>query len=217
MAIPIIISGGICTGKTHLLDHLEKHHGFPVVRSRSSPLLDLFWSSDEFHNLHLHECWELQLSVEKELLARGKDVPFVFLNGSWREDIWCYSRALYHLGEDVLAPLEWENLQQFGDLFWELFRQYPPFFIIYLTCQPRILLNRIRLYGRYSEKTITINHLIKLKKFHDRFVAELPKETTKLKIPVDDLNFYEDQHSLDVASSLIIREFELLSFPNWSF
>ena len=156
----------------------------------------------------LHEMWMVLRSIEEEKKALELDLPFIFLNGSWREDIWCHSRALYHFKSGALNLDEWEVLSQLGELLRSMFPL--PLMVVYLSCKPSILLRRTYRHGSSSEKAITLNYLDTLSAYHGELIAYMREETVVIRIPVDKADFYTDAVALEDAARHIVTKLQQL-------
>lgn len=217
MAAPIIISGAIGAGKAPLMTHLRhmaRKYGFLVSRHNheDSPYLDDFFSDMKRYALG-HELWMLLKSFSEERKARDVDPgKIIFFNGSWREDIWCHSRALYHFKREEFHSAEWVTLQILGDLLWESEDNVHPLMVVYLACQPHILQQRIRRHGHPAEQWISLDYLDTLAAYYsDLIVTRYGNgETYVLNIKVDDLDLYEDISALDNTLDHILRALGLL-------
>jgi deoxyadenosine/deoxycytidine kinase len=215
-AAPIVISGGIGSGKAPLLKHL-KTLGFPVseISRDGAPLLERFWTGGAHMKEHAFEIqvWMLAQSLKKERQAIKEDSRIIFLNGSWREDIWCHSRALRHYGDGILSSINWSSLQSIGRSLMEMMPS--PLMVVYLTCEPRTLLRRIRKHSSTSEESVTLDYLDTLSAYYGELMSNLKGKTYVLNIPVDDADFYEETTGIDEAVELIVRGFQLIRVLAW--
>jgi len=213
MAAPIVISGGICSGKAQLIRFIDIE-GFPVSHySRdNSPMLKLFQSNMERYAF-AHELEMLKQSVIEEQNAHKAPSQIIFLNGSWREDIWCHSRAM-RFQSGILDPVDWDILEGIGKSL--MVTTPPPLMMIYLSCNPNVLHQRIQKYGSKEERGITLDYLDTLAAYYSDLAEIMRERTWVVRIPVDELNFYEDSGAMNEAIECITRNLKLLKVFAWN-
>lgn len=213
-AVPVVIAGPVGAGKGPLMNRLSEY-GLPMSQSShgASPFRELFWTNMRRYAF-VHEVREFMESAQEEnSILDTKATPFVVMNGSFREDVWCHSRALAIFKKNLFDPGELDTLEGLGLL---MERQFPPLPIIfYLSCHPRILGQRIQRYGPDPEHAITMEYLTVLAGFYGDLMNRMPTQTHIEPIHVDHFDFYADTRVLDQTVENIINILRYVGAFEW--
>ena len=177
----ISISGGISVGKTTLTSHLSglipSCQAFIEHPGRNPYLADFYkdmrrWA---FHSrvamLALFSARYKKIDTTKEVILMDRCI----------QEIITFANLQVELGN--LDAREFSVYQMLYDSFTAMTPM--PDIVLYLTCSPKVALQRISDRGRVYERKISDKYLAAVDLFYEQWVSSLPSTTTVLRYNTD--------------------------------
>tara|TARA_Y100000389_G_C17396824_1_gene482997 strand:- start:264 stop:836 length:573 start_codon:yes stop_codon:yes gene_type:complete len=154
----VSIDGSIGSGKSTIIDKLNKRLGIRVVQEPIEQWTD--WLANYYQD---KQRWgfSFQMKVilgQAQILNQLKPDDFVIMERS--------PQTVYHVfanmlkDEQIIHPIEYELISDFIDF------NTKPVTTIYLICPPEICLERIKKRGREAEQSIELGYLEQL---HEKY------------------------------------------------
>lgn len=193
------IAGNIGAGKTCLTRELSRRTGWqayyePVI---DNPYLDDFYKDMKRWSFHLQIFFlSKRFQAQKRMLESG--VSFI-QDRTIYEDAEVFARTLNRLGH--MCDRDYANYKALFDTMLEFIR--PPDLIIYLRATPESLMERIRLRGRESEKSITADYLQTLDDAYAAWLERARRMTQLREVDTDAVNFLEQEQKIDEIVDLV--------------
>lgn len=197
-AVRVEIIGNIASGKTTLANVLGEHLTSIYENFQENPFWESFYCEPEANSFETEITFTLQHyhQIKRELAKR-----IIFTCD--------FSLTLDKTYADVtLSGRRHEIYQQ---LLRELVDEVgPPDILVYLVCSEELLLERIRLRERESEKSITIDYLKALSTHIDQNIQEVDGLTRIINIDSAALNFTLEGSERNSVEQMILAEVQLV-------
>jgi len=191
----IEICGVIASGKSTITNILGELGYVPVLEKfEINPFLQQFYETPEDHALETEIAFLIQ-HYNHIKRAKKENKPFA-----------CdFSLLLDLVFADV--TLSEKEKRVFLAVYNEISEQISlPDAIVYLTCDPAVLLERIKKRGRKVENNIDIDYLTKLDNAHSNRISEVKGKTKIITIDSKKYDFAHKTSDMKQVLSLLIKE-----------
>lgn len=194
-----ILEGNIGVGKSTFLKLLKKH--CPHIDVLTEPVED--WSQENFGQSLLSNFYQdisrwaytletltMVCRAEDHIREQNHENPYRVLERSIYSGHYCFARNCFEGGH--LTAVEWEVYNKLANIIVQR-NCKPPLGFIYLKAEPTTCFERVQKRNRPSEKSLTMEYIIEIDKWHDRFLIEKKGISDALKaVPVLTLDCNDD-------------------------
>lgn len=194
----IAIAGNIGSGKSSLCKWLADNLGYEAHFESvdNNPYLDDFYKDMKKWAFHTQIFFlSSRLETHRRITTGTKSVV---QDRSIYEDNHIFARNLYEQG--ILDERDFANYEEMYRVLSQYFE--PPDLLIYLKCSVPTLMRRIRKRGRDFERDMPRDYIEQLNTLYDDWVGSY-KESPKLVLPGDDLDFVGSYHDFGFILDMI--------------
>ncbi len=194
----IAIAGNIGSGKSSLCKWLADNLGYEAHYESvdNNPYLDDFYKDMKKWSFHTQIFFLSSRFETHRLITQGN--RSVVQDRSIYEDSHIFARNLYEQG--IMDPRDFANYEEMYRVLSMYFE--PPDLLIYLKCSVPTLMRRIRKRGRDFERDMPRGYIEQLNALYDTWVGNY-KESPKLVLPGDDLDFVGSYHDFGFILDMI--------------
>ena len=147
--------------------------------------------------------------IKIEDTVRQSDAEFIFLDRSLGTDKNVFEKMLYD--SKKITEIEHAMYNLWCDFYHKYVRPEFENIVIYLRCSPETALLRIKKRGRVEEQDITLNYLMDLHKYHEKWLMESNELNGLNVIVVDcDKDFENDIQYQNQVVNTVINEINLI-------
>lgn len=194
----IAIAGNIGSGKSSLCKWLADNLGYEAHFESvdNNPYLEDFYKDMKKWAFHTQIFFlSSRLETHRRITTGNRSVV---QDRSIYEDNHIFARNLYQQG--ILDPRDYANYEEMYRVLSQYFE--PPDLLIYLKCSVPTLMRRIRKRGREFERDMPRDYIEQLNELYDSWVGSY-KESPKLVLPGDDLDFVGSYHDFGFILDMI--------------
>lgn len=106
------------------------------------------------------------IKIQDAIINSSKQI--LFLDRSMGTDKYIFEKMLYD--DKIINEMEHTMYNLWCDLYEKYINNNNNIFYIYLKCDPKISLNRIKKRGRCEEESISLEYLEKINRYHDEWL-----------------------------------------------
>jgi deoxyadenosine/deoxycytidine kinase len=111
-------------------------------------------------------CITRMMKIEEAIRTSNKE--YIFLDRSLATDSNVFEKMLYAEGD--ISEIEHKMYELWCSFYKKYIRKTDNIIYIYLKCDPKVCLERINKRNRIEERSITLEYLEKLNKYHDNWL-----------------------------------------------
>ena len=204
----VVLSGCMGVGKEPVMRYMYDNYGFQIIQRNESSYRFNSWGLMK-KNIFKHEIDQIGISLNMEKKARLCNSSIVLLDGTWREDIWCYTRAFAFDENKLITEIDWKTIESLGNYFLGVLKN--PDLVINLYCDPYTLKKRIGKYGDGMEKRFPLNYLDLLEAYFGDLYYKVYRNVAYEKVDFSKVDPYSiTLHSINAMgniASIIKRHF----------
>jgi deoxyadenosine/deoxycytidine kinase len=201
MARLIAIEGNIGVGKSTLIDIIKNNIDncevvnepvdmwLNITNEQNENILELFYKDISRWSYSFQNIACVTRMIKLEDIIKSTDKEYIFLDRSLGTDKHVFEKMLYD--SNNISEIEHKMYNIWFDFYEKHVRSQTDNIIIYLRAMPQTCLNRIQKRNRNEEKTITLEYLEKLHKYHDDWLLN---NNTKNVVIID----YETEFENDI-------------------